>query len=338
LRWTEARDTQSLVGQRHHRSIESRSMTNAIEVQGLVKRFGDFTAVDHLDLNIRQGELLSMLGPNGAGKSTTLRILTTLMMPTEGRVTIGGHALTSEKARIKPLLGLVPQEIALYETLSARNNLRFFAQLYGLRGQELEARCQSLLEDVELADRADDVAVSAFSGGMQRRVNIAAALVHDPQIIFMDEPTVGLDPVSRTAIWKVIETLKSRGKTIVLTTHYMDEAEALCDRVAIVDHGKVVALGTPAELILQTGVKTTYTLTVEGTGTASVPPLKALSGVIEASATGGRITVFAESEPGLLVRIIETLLATSTRINGVEVAGPNLGAVFLHFTGRELRD
>ena len=227
----------------------------------------------------------------------------------------------------------MPQEIALYETLSARNNLRFFAQLYGLRGQELEDRCQALLEDVELADRADDVAVSAFSGGMQRRVNIAAALVHDPQIIFMDEPTVGLDPVSRTAIWKVIETLKSRGKTIVLTTHYMDEAEALCDRVAIVDHGKVVALGTPAELILQTGVKTTYTLTVEGTGSACVPPLKALSGVIEASSTGGRITVFAESEPGLLVRIIETLLATSTRISGVEVAGPNLGAVFLHFTG-----
>jgi ABC-2 type transport system ATP-binding protein len=313
-------------------------MTNAIEVQGLVKRFGDFTAVDHLDLQIRRGELLSMLGPNGAGKSTTVRILTTLLPATEGRVTIGGHSLPADKEKIKPLLGLVPQEIALYETLSARNNLRFFAQLYGMRGQQMETRAQKLLEEVELIERADDVAVSAFSGGMQRRVNIAAALVHDPDIIFMDEPTVGLDPISRAAVWKVIEALKARGKTIVLTTHHMEEAEALCDRVAIVDHGKVVALGTPGELVAQTGVKTTYTLTVEGAGGAGVPALKALPGVIEASATGGTMTIFAESEPGLLVKIIQTLLEKSIRISAVAVAGPNLGAVFLHFTGRELRD
>jgi ABC-2 type transport system ATP-binding protein len=312
-------------------------MTNAIEVRGLVMRFNDFVAVDHLDVAFRRGELTSLLGPNGAGKTTTVRILTTLARPCEGLVVVGGYRLPEENDRIKPLLGLVPQEIALYEMLSARSNLRFFARLYGIGGTEMEQRVANLLADVRLADRADDQ-VGKFSGGMQRRVNIAAALVHDPDIIFMDEPTVGLDPISRTAVWEIIQRLKTRGKTIVLTTHDMQEAEALSDRVAIMDHGKLIAAGTPAELIRQTGVETTFILTVEGDAAGCAAKLQLLPGILKAGAVDGRLTVFSASESGQLVQVIQAVLQSGATIRSVEVMGPNLGAVFLHFTGRELRD
>lgn len=312
-------------------------MTNAVEVHGLVKRFDDFVAVDHLNLDLRRGELTSLLGPNGAGKTTTVRILSTLLPPTDGHVVIGGYRLAEQNDRIKPLLGLVPQEIAVYEMLSARQNLRFFARLYGFSGSDMEQCVTKLLADVQLSERADDQ-VANFSGGMQRRVNIAAALVHDPDIIFMDEPTVGLDPISRTAIWEIIEQLKARGKTIVLTTHYMEEAETLSDRVVIVDHGKVIAVGTPPELIRQTGVETTFLLTLEGDTSQCVESLQKLPGILKANVVDGRLTVFSESGSGQLVQVIQCVLEHGVEIRSVEVMGPNLGAVFLHFTGRALRD
>lgn len=312
-------------------------MPNAIEIRGLVKRYGDFVAVDHLDLDFPQGQLTSLLGPNGAGKTTTVKIVATLLAPTEGEIKINGHPLPDETDQVKPLLGLVPQEIALYEVLSARKNLRFFARLYGFRGSELEQRVNQLLANVQLADRADD-AIATFSGGMQRRINIAAALVHDPEVIFMDEPTVGVDPISRSAIWEIIQSLKRRGKTIVLTTHDMEEAETLSDHVVIVDHGKVVAEGTPADLIRQTGVETTFILTVEGDADACIARLSQLPGILKVAAVDSRITVFSESESGQLVQMIQAILETDAQIRSVEVMGPNLGAVFLHFTGRELRD
>jgi ABC-2 type transport system ATP-binding protein len=311
--------------------------SNAIEVRGLVKRYGDTVAVDHLDLDIRRGEFLSLLGPNGAGKSTTLRILTTLMPPTEGSVVIAGHRVPQENDRVKPLLGLVPQEIALYDTLSARQNLRFFARLYGLAGADLERRVTELLTGVGLLERADEP-VRTFSGGMQRRVNIAAALVHDPEIIFLDEPTVGLDPVSRNSVWKVLQDLKARGKTIVLTTHYMEEAEALSERVAIVDHGKVIAQGTPAELIRATGVQTVLYLTVAGDPAACLAPLRAMPEVQDVSVKDGRVLVSTASGSRLLPPLLQGLLNAGVEVRSVEVVAPNLGAVFLHFTGRELRD
>lgn len=310
---------------------------NAIEVRNLVKRFGDYTAVDGLDLDIRRGELLNLLGPNGAGKSTTLRILSTLMPPTAGSVVIAGYRVPQENQRIKPLLGLVPQEIALYDVLTPRNNLRFFARLYGLRGELRERRIGALLEEVGLADRADDP-VRTFSGGMQRRVNIAASLVHDPDIIFLDEPTVGLDPVSRSAIWKILEALKARGKTLILTTHYMEEAEALSDRVAIVDHGKVVVLGTAAELIQATGIQTVVHVVVAGDAESCLGPLESLAGVKEAWASEDRLRVSTDSGSRLLPPLLQTLLNAGVEVRSVEVATPNLGAVFLHYTGRELRD
>ena len=311
--------------------------SNAIEVRGLVKRYGDTVAVDHLDLDIHRGEFLSLLGPNGAGKSTTLRILTTLMPPTEGTVVIAGHRVPEENDRVKPLLGLVPQEIALYDTLSAKQNLRFFARLYGLSGADLERRVTDLLTGVGLLDRANEP-VRTFSGGMQRRVNIAAALVHDPEIIFLDEPTVGLDPVSRNAVWKVLEDLQARGKTIVLTTHYMEEAEELSDRVAIVDHGKVIAQGTPAELIRATGVQTVLHLTVAGEPEACLAPLRAMPEVQDVSVKDGRVLVATASGSRLLPPLLQGLLNAGVEVRSVEVVAPNLGAVFLHFTGRELRD
>ena len=310
---------------------------NAIEVRSLVKRYGAFTAVDGLDLDIHRGELFSLLGPNGAGKSTTLRILTTLLPATSGSVVIGGYRVPHESHLVKPLLGLVPQEIALYDMLSARHNVRFFAKLYGLRGELLERRVSAILEAVGLADRADEP-VRMLSGGMQRRVNIAAALVHDPEIIFLDEPTVGLDPVSRSSIWRILEDLRARGKTIVLTTHYMEEAEALSDRVAIIDHGKLIALGTPTELIDATAIQTMLHVAVAGDAAPCLGPVRALAGVKEAWAIDGRLEVGAESGSRLLPPLVQTLLNAGVDVRSIEVVTPDLGAVFLHYTGHELRD
>lgn len=313
------------------------SHDSAIEISGLVKRFDGFTAIDHLDLTIRRGEMMSLLGPNGAGKSTTLRILTTLMQPTEGSVRVHGFDMSAESERIKPLLGLVPQDIALYDRFSPRRNLCFFGQLYGLTGADLQQRVARLLEDVELADRADHP-VAELSGGMQRRVNIAAALVHDPEIVFFDEPTVGLDPASRMAIWRVIEALKSRGKTLVLTTHYMEEAEELSDRVAIVERGKVVAIGAPDELIRETGALTMVKVVVDGDAAAGREAAAALPEVSEAVAENDEIRVYASSGSRLLPQIIQSLLNAGLEVRTAEVTAPNLGTVYLHYTGQELRD
>jgi ABC-2 type transport system ATP-binding protein len=310
---------------------------NVVEVRGLVKRYGEHLAVDHLDLDIRRGEFLSLLGPNGAGKSTTLRILTTLMPATEGSVVVGGHRLPEDKAQVKPLLGLVPQEIALYETLSARQNLRFFARLYGLHGAPLEQRVKELLARVGLLDEADRP-VRVLSGGQQRRVNIAAALVHDPQVVFLDEPTVGVDPVARQAIWNILKDLKARGKTLVLTTHYMEEAESLSDRVAVIDHGKVIAQGTPAELIRATGVQTVVYLTVAGDPAAALGALRAVPEANDVSVREGRVLVTTAAGGRVLPGLLQGLLNAGVEVRALEVVAPNLGAVFQHFTGRELRD
>ena len=311
--------------------------TNAIEVRGLVKRYGAITAVNGLDLTVRRGEFLGVLGPNGAGKSTTIRILTTLMPATEGEVVIAGLPVPRENARVRPLLGLTPQEIALYGLLSARQNLRFFASLYHLRGAALERRVGELLEQVGLTDRADEP-VQTYSGGMQRRVNIAAALIHDPEIVFLDEPTVGLDPVSRSAIWDILIDLKARGKTILLTTHYMEEAEALSDRVAVIDHGRLIAVGTAAELIRATGVQSVVQLTVAGDAAACVKPLQCLEGVREVRVSDGALQVTTASGSRQLPQMLETLFSGGVVVRSAQVVEPNLGAVFVHYTGRQLRD
>ena len=220
--------------------------------QDLRKSFGEFEAVKGISLQVARGEVFGLLGPNGAGKTTTISMLTGLLEPTAGHVAVDGLDLKSHTNEVKARMGLVPQEMALYMSLSARQNLTFFGRIYGLRGKDLRQRVDQVLEMIGLTDRADE-AVEKYSGGMKRRVNIGAGLLHHPQILFLDEPTVGVDPQSRNAIFESVEALNRAGMSVIYTTHYMEEAQRLCHRVAIVDEGKLIALDTPAALIRSLG-------------------------------------------------------------------------------------
>lgn len=226
----------------------------AIDVQGLEKRFGETAALQGLTLRIAEGELFGLLGPNGAGKSTTINILCGLLEPTAGTAVVGGHALPEEARAVKEMIGVCPQDLSIFPYLTGRENVLLFGDLYGVPKAELRERAGRLLDQLGLNGEADRK-VKGYSGGMKRRISLATALIGDPEIAFLDEPTTGLDPQSRHAVWEFIRGFKERGRTVVLTTHYMEEAEALCDRVAIIDHGKLIALGTPAELRAQYGAK-----------------------------------------------------------------------------------
>jgi ABC-2 type transport system ATP-binding protein len=219
-----------------------------LEVEGLRKSYGSRRAVDGLSFAVRPGEIFGLLGPNGAGKSTTLSMLSTLFPPDEGSIVLDGVDVVRDPAAIRPRLGLVPQELALYPALSARDNLSFFGRIYGLGGRRLDERVDATLEVVGLRERADD-AVKTFSGGMTRRLNIACGLVHSPKVLFLDEPTVGVDPQSRNFIFEHVQRLRADGMTILYTSHYMEEVQRLCDRVAIVDEGRLLALDSPQALI-----------------------------------------------------------------------------------------
>jgi ABC-2 type transport system ATP-binding protein len=219
----------------------------AIATQGLVKRFEDVTALDGLDLEVARGELFGLLGPNGAGKTTAINILAGLLAPTSGRATVGGLDVGEEKAKIKAMIGVCPQDTAVYDHLTGRENVELFGNLHGMDPERLKANASEMLDTLGLSGDADR-RVGKYSGGMRRRVNLVMSIVHDPEIAFLDEPTVAMDPQSRRAVWEFIRSLKGRGKTIVLTTHYMEEAEALCDRVGIIDHGRLIALGSPGQL------------------------------------------------------------------------------------------
>ncbi|HEX2981703.1 MAG TPA: ABC transporter ATP-binding protein, partial [Anaerolineaceae bacterium] len=220
----------------------------AVVVQNLQKSFGPREAVAGISFSIAAGEIFGLLGPNGAGKSTTISMLAGLTSPTGGLIRMDGADLLGHSRQIKARLGLVPQELALYPTLTARDNLAFFGQIYGLRGKTLQQRIGEVLEIVQLSERAGEP-IERFSGGMKRRINLAIGLLHHPDLLFLDEPTVGVDPQSRNAIFESIEALNQAGMTVIYTTHYMEEAERLCHRVAILDHGQIIALDTPANLI-----------------------------------------------------------------------------------------
>ena len=231
------------------------SSEEGIEIKGLTKTYADVTAVDGLDLVIPKGELFGLLGPNGSGKTTTINCLSGLIKPTRGSMKVAGFDVETETAKVRAVLGISPQETAVYAHLSGRENIEFFGSLYSVPKDVLVKSTISLVQKLGLAEDADR-RVSKYSGGMKRRVSIAMALVQDPQVVFLDEPTVTMDPQSRRAMWDVIEQLKAEGKTIVLTTHYMEEAEELCDRVGIIDHGKLIELGRPGELKAKRGAKT----------------------------------------------------------------------------------
>jgi ABC-2 type transport system ATP-binding protein len=312
-------------------------MTTIIEISDLVKRYDERVAVNKVSFTVEKGEIFGLLGPNGAGKTTTLSILSTLLAPDGGRVTVGGHDANHEASRVKPLIGYVPQELALFPTLSARDNLAFFGRIYLLSGPALKVRIAAVLDVVGLSDRAGD-AVKTFSGGMKRRLNIAVGLIHQPRVLFLDEPTVGVDPQSRNFIFEHVERLKADGMTVLYTTHYMEEAERLCDRVAIMDEGDVLALDTPRNLISLLGGGVIYAgLGTDATGTmkAAIEALPQVSGV---SLQDERIKLETRDASVALLELIELCHRSDVPILSLEVLEPNLESVFLHLTGKRLRD
>lgn len=310
---------------------------NAIEIKDLYKSFGEVKAVQGVSFEVKKGEIFSLLGPNGAGKTTLLSMLSCLLHPDQGDATILRHSLRKDPMGVKSVLGVVPQEIALYEDLSARENLTFWAKMYGLRGAALKQRVEEVLEVIGLVDRANDY-IKKYSGGMKRRVNIGVALLHEPQVIFMDEPTVGIDPQSRRNILDSVLALKRQGTTVLYTTHYMEEAQELSDHIAIMDHGKLIAAGTNAELVRIVGEMDRITLTVNTEGSRVVEAWKAVQGVQKVSSEDGTLSVLADDSNRVLPHLFETAASSGVRITSVAIQEPNLEAVFLHLTGRALRD
>ncbi len=309
----------------------------AIQIQDLHKKFGEVNAVNGVSLEVRQGEIFSLLGPNGAGKSTTISMLACLLEPTQGDAFIEGHSIRQDAPGVKASLGVVPQEIALYPDLSARENLEFWGKMYGLRGAALRQRVDEVLEIIGLSERQKG-RVSTFSGGMKRRVNIGAALVHRPQVIIMDEPTVGLDPQSRRHILDNVIALNRQGMTVLYTTHYMEEAQELSHQIAIMDQGKVIAQGTHEELVKIVGEMDRIDMTLAGESAPVFERWKATPGVHSLSSQDGHLTLLVEDSNLVLPRLFESAAQVRTRITSVNIQEPNLEAVFLHLTGKALRD
>mgnify|MGYP002682407470 FL=1 len=314
-------------------------METVLKVLKLVKKYGAKLAVDDVSFEVQEGEIFSLLGPNGAGKTTTISILSTLFSPTAGDAEIFGYSVTKNPMDVKRLIGVVPQEIALYDDMTALENLNFWGEMYGLSGRELKTRVQELLEQIGLADRAKE-RIKTYSGGMKRRVNIAVGLLHKPRLLFMDEPTVGIDPQSRRAILDSVKALNKDGMTILYTTHYMEEAQELSDRVGIIDHGKLIALGTQSELTAQVGEMDTLILHL---GENEDPEhlaqaLKALPDVLQANPSDHTVALVTPSAEELLAPVVSRSNELGIKIHSIDMREPNLEAVFLHLTGRALRD
>ncbi len=314
-------------------------MSAILEVNELVKKYGDFTAVKNVSFTIEDGEIFSLLGPNGAGKTTTISILSTLFAPTSGGATIGGFSVTQDPMAVRKLIGVVPQDLALYEELSARENLSFWGQMYNLSGSALKMRIDEVLEQIGLVDKANQ-RVGTYSGGMKRRVNIGVGLLHKPRLLFMDEPTVGIDPQSRRSILDTVKSLNEQGMTVLYTTHYMEEAQELSDRVGIIDHGELIALGTQEELTCQVGQTDTLTLhfSEEQDPTALVEALRAVPGVRHADLADHLIRIITLSAEDILPAVVGQANERGLKIRSLDIEEPNLEAVFLHLTGRALRD
>ncbi len=310
---------------------------NAIEVKNLKKTFGEIQAVQGVDLAAEMGEILSLLGPNGAGKSTTISILSGLLAPNGGDAAIMGHSVTKDPEAAKARLGVVPQEIALYPDLSARENLVFWGKMYGLRGAALKSRVDEVLEIIGLTNRQND-RICKFSGGMKRRVNIGAALLHKPEVIIMDEPTVGIDPQSRRHILDNVKELNHQGMSVLYTTHYMEEAAELSDHIAIMDQGKVIAYGTHDALIKLVGEQTRIDLALNADSTTICDLWKSIEGVSRLDATNGTVSLLVDDSNRVLPHLFETASQVNVRITSVEIREPNLETVFLHLTGRALRE
>lgn len=341
-------------------------MPPILEVDNLVKKYGDFTAVNGISFSVEEGEIFGLLGPNGAGKTQTISMLTGVIPPTSGTARIGGYDIHEDMDEVKKINGLVPQDLALYPTLSARVNLNFFGRIYGIRGKQLKSRVKDVLNIIALTERADQ-AIEKYSGGMKRRVNIGAGLIHQPRLLFLDEPTVGVDPQSRNQIFEsVMQLNREQGMSIIYTSHYMEEVELLCNRVAIIDEGQIIALDTIKNLIAMLGGGVIY-VGLHQVDDALLESLSNLDGVDHASLAPQPVTPAAadqgeppsgepgdqppapetksevvkiecEDNQGALISIISFAGEHDLTITSLEILEPNLESVFLHLTGKKLRE
>lgn len=310
---------------------------NVLEIRGLTKKFGDFIAVDNMSLIIREGEIFGFLGSNGAGKSTTINMVSSLLRPTGGEIRILEKDIMKHSRFAKMNLGVVPQDLAIYEDMTAYENVSFFAGLYGLRGTELKERTEEALAFVGLSDKAKSFPEN-FSGGMKRRLNIACAIAHKPKLIIMDEPTVGIDPQSRNYILTSVRKLNESGCTIIYTSHYMEEVEEICSRIAIVDHGKIIAEGTKEQLKSTVTDVKDIRIELKSAQGGESEGLKTIPGVRNALQDEQVIRIQSDAAVDNLNRILKQLMDSGNEIRAVEEQEPNLETVFLTLTGRNLRD
>lgn len=308
-----------------------------LKVENLYKNFGNIAAVDGISFEVKRGEVFGLLGPNGAGKSTTISIISTLLPPTEGEIFFEGESIFKNSKNLRQKLGIVPQDIALYPTLTGYENLRFWGNLYGLKGAELKERINEVADIIGLNERLKDK-VKKYSGGMKRRLNIGAALLHKPDLLIMDEPTVGIDPQSRSHILDTVLKLSAQGMTIIYTTHYMEEAEELCSRICIMDEGKIIASGTKQELVELVKERTRINIKLDKI-TGNMPQIfKEIPGVSDAAVLDETVTLFGENGDILLAEIISRISEEKSKIRSLDIQKPDLEAVFLHLTGKALRD
>jgi ABC-2 type transport system ATP-binding protein len=306
-----------------------------LEVRRLSKRYQTLTALDSVDLAVQEGEIFGLLGPNGAGKTTLLSIISSLLEPSSGEVRIAGHRLERKDRNLRRLLGIVPQELAIYGDLSARENLVFFGQLYGSHGAELQQRVAQILGSIGLAERADERAAH-YSGGMKRRLNLGAGLVHHPQLLLLDEPTTGVDPQSRHHIFEEVRRLNAAGVTIVYTSHYMEEVQTLCSRIGIIDHGKLIACDTLPALLQR--LPGSIRFRVPEMSSALRERIEHLPDARLSERGAGLFEIQGRDAKQLLLPFVAILHDLNVAVSSLETEEPNLERVFLHLTGRGLRD
>jgi len=324
----------------HDQGQDTRSTNGdgpVLECRGVRRRFGEIQAVDGVSFQVEPGETYGLLGPNGAGKTTTISMIAGLLASDGGEVIVGGQSMTTRTIKLKERIGYVPQDLAIYPDLSGLENLVFFARLYGMSSSDAKKRANEVLETIGLSDRARDQ-TKKYSGGMKRRLNIGIGLLNRPKLLILDEPTVGVDPQSRNAILESVEQLSTAGMAVLYTTHYMEEAERLCDRVGIIDHGKLIAEGTRHELIGLVGERDRVTLSAMGEVSKALQALRTLPWVHSADASAEGVELMVDDARTRLPAILQEAAGAGVAIKSVEVAEPDLEAVFLHLTGRALRD
>jgi ABC-2 type transport system ATP-binding protein len=314
------------------------AIDEVIRTERLTKVYpGDIRAVDDLDLEVHAGEIFGLLGPNGAGKTTTVGLLTTRIIPTSGRAWVGGIDVVAAPAVAKQAIGVVPQTNTLDRSLTVRDNLTFHGRYFGMTARDARGAADDLLKRFRLADRAD-ASVYALSGGMAQRLMVARAILHRPPILFLDEPTAGLDPQSRLALWEILGELHAAGQTVLLTTHYMEEADKLCDRVAIMDHGRILALDTPKGLKASIDAETVVRVVTDGDPAALAARLGEMEGAARAAVVEGAVNLYLKGVIGVIPKVVDAAEAAGFRVTDLSSTEPTLETVFITLTGKDLRE